>query len=258
MDDSFWGELERPDMGETSWQIGRCRIWARSAEDEWEIASRHVRTDEAISDVPVDELDWTRFVTVANDQVHVTPALPDRPVIVRPRSPIVILPGRWGRFFFRVPLWVRFVSQPGERQSTMAEIPTRQLASTWFGDLATGELCYAIEAPLQRRLEALELTQAFAACEVSVRNQSRERLRFERICVHVEHMRLFEADGSLWTNEVRVAFRGADQISQLTFLPRPPDRIGTVIRVCDPRIPPEANIIKRSFALIREIAGFSG
>lgn len=176
-------------------------------------------------------------------------------MIVRPAVPIVILPGRWGTFFFRVPLWIRFVSRAEERLTTMEEVPSRRLTSTWFGDMATGELCYAIEAPLERRLDDLEMSGAFAACEVTVRNTSRERLRFERICVHVEHMRLYEGADRLWTNEVRVSFRGADQVSQLTFLPRPPERAGDAETVSQPRIPPETGLIKRSFALIREIAG---
>jgi len=228
----------------------------RSSRDEWEIAYRHASVDEEIPDDGcVDDLPWSRFVTVADDRLKTAPALPDRPVIVRPASPIVILPGRWGRFFFRVPLWVRFMSQSGHRETMMEEIPTRRPASTWFGGLATGELCYAIEAPLQRELEQLELSEAFAACEVTIRNNSRERLRFERICVHVEHMRLYQAGSRLWTNEVRVGFRGADQVSQLTFEQRPPERAGDVVAVSEPRVPAESGLIKRSFALIREIAG---
>jgi len=256
MDESIWGELPPGPISCLTRQVGRCRLWARSSRDEWEIAYRHSPSDEAIPDEGcADDLTWSRYVTVADDRLKTVPALPDRPVIVRPAAPIVILPGRWGRFFFRVPLWVRFVSQSGHRQTTMEEIPTRRLASTWFGGLATGELCYAIEAPLQRELEQLELSEAFAACEVTVRNGSRERLRFERICVHVEHMRLYQADGRLWTNEVRVAFRGTDQISQLTFEQGPPERAGQADPVCEPRFPAESGIIKRSFALIREIAG---
>lgn len=250
-----WGTLLRPADGCVSRAIGRCRVWTRAAEDEWEIAVRHVQTDEEIPEEPTDDLSWTRYVTVANDRLQLSPALPDRPVVVRPAAPIVILPGRWGTFFFRVPLWIRFVSQPGEHATTMEEVPSRLLASTWFGELSTGELCYAIEAPLERHLEQLQMSEAFAACEVTVRNNSRERLRFERICVHVESMRLFHGADRLWTNEVRVAYRGSDQVSQLTFLPTPPDRAGRVQPVAEPRVPPEHSLLKRSFALIREIAG---
>lgn len=256
MEDSFWGEIPPGPIDCLSRQVGRCRLWTRSRRDEWEIAYRYSAVDEEIPDEECsDDLPWSRYVTVADGRLKTVPALPDRPVIVRPASPIVILPERWGRFFFRVPLWVRFVSQKGHRETTMEEIPTRRLASTWFGGIATGELCYAIEAPLQRELEELELSEAFAACEVTVRNSSRERLRFERICVHVEHMRLYQAGAQLWTNEVRVAFRGVDQVSQLSFEPGPPERAGDVVPVSEPRLPAESGIIKRSFALIREIAG---
>ncbi|MFW5784266.1 MAG: hypothetical protein ACOCY8_07095 [Spirochaetota bacterium] len=256
MNGSLWGPLDPSADGGVSRQIGRCRIWARAAEDEWEIAYVHTDRDEEIPE-STDEslLDWTRFVTVANDRLESVPALPDRAVVVRPASPIVILPGRWGRFFFRVPLWARFVSQPGVKRTIMEEIPSRRLASIWFGDMATGELCYAIEAPLQRSVDEIEMSDAFAACEVVVRNSSPERLRFERICVHVEHMRLFRAGARLWTNEVRVGFRGSDQVSQLTFLPRPPELASDATVVCEPRVPPEAHLLKRSFALIRQIAG---
>jgi hypothetical protein len=201
-------------------------------------------------------LTWTRYITTADDRVEVEPVLPDRPVVVRPASPIVILPGRWGRFFFRVPLWARFTSTAVGRRTPMAEVPSRKLASIWFGTIGSGELCYPIEAPLQRTVEQLELDPSFAVCEITIRNGSRERLQFERICVHVEYMRLYEAGSRLWTNEVRVVFRGSEQISQLTFLPGPPSSAQDAIEVTDSRIPPESDLLKRSFALIREITGF--
>lgn len=256
MDPSFWGQRIAPGDECRSWRIGRSLIRARTDADEWELAVEYGSDDEPLADTGCsDELEWTRYVTVAQDELTLTPALPDRPVVVRPATPIVILPGRWGRFFFRVPLWARFISHRGERESVMEEIPTRKLGSTWFGDIATGELCYVVEAPLERRLEQLVMGDAFAACEVSVRNNSRERLRFERICVHVEHMRLYRTTQRLWTNEVRVSFRGADQVSQLSFTSGPPERAGVSEEVAEPRVPPESGLIKRSFALIREIAG---
>ena len=255
MQSDLWGPIGRSAEG-ASWQVGRCRLWARSALDEWELAWRYRGDDEPIPDTVSDgDPGWTRYVTVADDKVETIPALPDRPVVVRPAVPIVILPGRWGTFFFRVPLWVRFVSRGGGRLATMEEVPSRQMTSTWFGDIATGELCYSIEAPLERRLEDLRMSDAFAASEVTVRNNSRERLRFERICVHVEHMRLYEGSDRLWTNELRVSFRGADQVSQLAFLPHPPAGAGEARPVTEPRVPPETGLLKRSFALIREIAG---
>ena len=252
MDSELWGPLSREDA---TWQIGRSRIWTRQREDEWEIASVSLPSDEVPGPEPTSDLTWTRIVTTPDDPVAAQPALPDRPVVVRPDRPMVILPGRWGRFFFRVPLWTRFVSLASGREATMEEIPSRSLASIWFGTIAGGELCYAIEAPLERTVEDLEIDHSFAICEVTVRNSSRERLRFERICVHVEYMSLFGSGDRLWTNEVRVAFRGAEQVSQLTFLPGPPSSVKDAWEVSPSRVPPESDLIKRSFALIREITG---
>jgi len=134
-------------------------------------------------------------------------------------------------------------------------MPTHKLQSTWFGDPVEGELCYTLESRLMREF-APDKDESLAVCEVTVQNQSKERLRFERICVHVESMRLFTANGQLWTNELKVAFTGADQISDLTFRPDPPERAKRPVEVSEPRVAPDSNILRRSFTIIREITGF--
>ena len=254
MKSTTWGPVQLSDRRCVQWRVGSVGLWARAFDDEWEIASSYDTSDLNSQDCPED-VAWTRFVTVANDGLFTQPALPDRPVVIRPQSPIVILPGRWGRFYFSVPLWVRFVSQPAGRSATMVEIPSQNLSSTWFGDMATGELCYAIDSRLLRRQPSMDANDAFGRCELEVRNGSRERLQFERISVHVEHMHLFETEDKFWTNQLRVVFKGADQVSQLTFLPHPPSVAGEARIVCQPRVALEKNILKRSFNLIREITG---
>jgi hypothetical protein len=254
MEKNVWGPMDLRDRECTHWRIGDVTLWARAYDDEWEIASSYGARVVDSGECPED-VSWTRYVTVAHDDLYTQPALPDRPVVIKPQSPIVILPGRWGRFYFSVPLWVRFVSQPAGRSVTMAEVPTQSLSSTWFGDIASGELCYAIGSRLLRRPPAMDDNEAFARCEVEVRNGSRERLQFERICVHVEHMHLFATEEKFWTNQLRVVFKGSDQVSQLTFLPRVPEVAGEARVVCEPREALEKNILKRSFNLIREITG---
>ena len=155
-----------------------------------------------------------------------------------------------------MPLWLRFVFRPEGREAVGAEVPTRKLSSTWFGDPAGGELCYSLEAPLRRGADAVAPDESYAVCEVEVRNLSPEPLAFERICVHVESMRLFSSGGRLWTNEVQVAFKGADQVSQLSFLPKPPASVRSPELVCDHRTPPDNSLLKRSFNFLREITGF--
>ena len=246
-----WGPLS-PGDDTAPRRAGRCWIWLRSAEDEWEVSWSYA--DEPPAEPPADTA-WTRYVSTEDDTLELAPALPNRPVVVRPDSPIVILPGRWGRFYIGVPLWIQFVSHPHGRRTVMEEIPSRKLAATWFGDPAGGEQCYAIESPLLRGLAGMAPDQTVAVCEVVVRNQSRERLQFERICVHVEYMRLFRTHDRFWTNEVRVTFKGVEQTSQLTFAAGPPSHVADPQPICEPRQPPESGLLKRSFNLIREIAG---
>ncbi len=258
MSSAIWGPLEIPAGDCFRREIGGVTLRVRVVEDEWLIASSYDELSGADSDgvsVDASELSWVRFVTVRNDDVYTQPALPDRPIVIRPRSPIVILPGRRGRFFFSVPLWVRFVSQPGGRVVTMVEVPTQNLSSTWFGDMETGELCYSVDSRLLRTMQETDVADAYARCEVEIRNGSRERLQFERICVHVEHMHLYAADGKFWSNQVSVVFKGAEQVSQLSYLPGPPKTEPTAEVVCEPREVLDMNIFKRSFNLIREITG---
>ena len=249
-----WGPLEISAGDCLRRDVGGVALRVRVVEDEWLIAFSY---DEASRGAAVDSsgLSWTRFVTVKNDDVFTQPTLPDRPVVIRPQSPVVILPGRRGRFFFSVPLWVRFVSSGGGRAITMVEIPTQNLSSTWFGDMETGELCYSVDSRLLRTMPEADADEAYARCEVEIRNGSRERLQFERICVHVQHMHLYAADGKFWSNQVRVVFKGSEQVSQLSYVPGPPKVSSVAEAVCEPREVLDRSIFKRSFNLIREITG---
>jgi hypothetical protein len=259
MSNQTWGALDAGEGELLRRDIGGVTLWVRASEDEWQIA--HVYADaqdladgEGAQD-DLSELKWTRFVTVKDDKVFTQPALPDRPVIVRPQAPIVILPGRWGRFYFSVPLFARFVSQPQGKQVPMVEIPTRLLSSTWFGDMVTGELCYTMDSRLLRTVPETDADDAYARCEMEIRNGSKERLEFQRLCVHVEHMHLYGAGGKFWSNQVRVVFKGSEQVSQISYLPGPPDTVTDAMVVCDPRQALDRNIFKRSFNLIREMTG---
>jgi len=249
----YWGPIAADVGAAVDRRIGGISVRARREADEWLLAHSYdsAEPDDLFADDPA----WTRYVTVAGDPLTLEPALPDRPVLIRPRSPIVILPGRWGRFYFSVPLWLRFVSESEGKQVTMTELPSQSLSSTWFGDMQTGELCYAIDSRLLRSAPDEDDDEAFARCEVEIRNSSPDKLQFERISVHVQYMNLYSSNGRFWSNKVEVLFKGADQVSQLSYRPDPPEQLTRPTKVCEPREVLDRNIFKRSFNLIREITG---
>lgn len=237
-----------------------CTVWARRFRDEWMIASQYDSeqspTDLARAEVfewP-EELEWTRYVTVDNDALEIVPALPDRAVVVRPMSPVTILPGRWARFYFTVPLWIRFVSHPPGKVETMCEIPSVALSSTWFGTPTAGDRCYALDSRLERSAVNLEMGLR-AVCSLVVRNTAREDLKFQRISIHVEHLRLFASQNRFWANEITVAFRGASEISNVSYAAAPAGEAAGAAQVAGPRVPFDRNLLKRSFSLFREITG---
>lgn len=166
-----WGIIEISPGECRRTKIGGVTVWTRVIEDEWQVAHEYIGADvglegaqESVVDDDLEHLDWTRYVTIKDDDVAIQPALPDRPVLLRPQSPIVILPGRWGQFYFSVPLWIRFVSGSGSGLSTMVEIPSQNLSSTWFGDMESGELCYSMNSRLLRSLPEADADEAFARC----------------------------------------------------------------------------------------------
>jgi len=136
----------------------------------------------------------------------------------------------------------------------MCEIPSVRLSDTWFGTPANGDLCYALDSTLERSSADLDIGLR-AVCSLILRNSAKEDLKFERIAVHVEHLKLFSADDRFWTNEITVAFRGTEEVSNVTYGTTPPSTVSGACRVSGPRQSFDRSLIKRSFNLFREIAG---
>lgn len=271
----LWGDIEIADGETRSWLAGAMQCHVRKIRDEWQIAfsgpgveqrdgagnpeiDRIDETDpppldaSTLTTPPPEDAAWVRYVSTGSDQLSLVPALPDLPVVVRPDAPIVLLPGRRGKFYFSIPVWLRLVSRSNGRDQTMHEEPIIGLSHIWFGDPSAGELCYSLDDPLVRDFSCLTEQSAAAICPLQVRNSSSEPLKFERICVHVEYLNLYQRDQSLWTNEVSVQFKGSDQVSQISISPRGPE--GTTL-LTRQRQPANRNLLKKSFNLLRQVTG---
>lgn len=250
-----WGPIEIAD-GETvtrRWSTIEWRL--RREQDEWRLTFRRIDVDpeeERAGESSEQEAEWVRYIGRVEDSLSVLPALPDRPVLVRPDSPIILLPGRQGRFYFSVPVWLRFLASREGKDQVVHEEPTDMLSNTWFGDPSAGELCYALDDPLLRSYETMETSQLEAVCPLIVKNGSAEPLNFERICVHAEFLNLYRGDRALWTNEVTVQFKGADHASQVSMSPKTPS--GTTL-ITGRRLAANRSFIRKSFNLLRQVTG---
>ncbi len=253
------------------WRLGPCRFWIERREGEWRIAfedaapeapgrSRPARAAAEIaagvSAMPPGDLAWLRFITGSGEEILIRPALPDRPVIVRPRSPVAILPGRSARFFVRIPTWVSIIAASGERRTMLIQRPVVRLSNTWFGEPDNGELCYAFASPLAASPAETMPTPFTVVCPITIRNETAGPLDFQRLCVRVQYLSLYAGAENLATNEVVFHFHGADQSSQITFHEEPPDFERDVRRISGPQVSPSKNLIQKSFEYIKSLTTY--
>ena len=250
----MWGAIEIRPEENSQFDFKHVKIFLQRLYDEWRFAYKHRESETA--DCSPKEEDWIRLVSTTDETLELSPVLPDRPLVIRPESPLSIFPKRYASFFVALPVWYRFTAVSAKGRTNLIDIPSRVLSNTWFGDPSGGELCYSLDAQLRRASTLQEDRETVVTCSLAVRNGSEEKLNFERICAHVENLSVFEDDeGRLWTNEIKVLFKGTEQISQLTIQNRPPTDISTARKIAIPRETTNKNILRRSFVFFRQITG---
>ena len=238
-------------------------VWLKRSGEDWYLVSRISEKQSnpaALREirgrrVPRD-LDFTRWVVGREaDIVQFIPAMPGRPIVVRPASVLKVPADRDALFFTSIPVWVRVIAgAPGG--ITLCELPSLILSNTWFGDSTAGELCYALRTRAVRTLEEIETRADSAICPIRVRNLAPRELNFERLCVRVEHLSVFQGPHQLWTNELEVKFQGEEQSSQVTIGRKAPDYTEGLTKVCEARQPVEKTLLKQSFSFLRSLSGF--
>lgn len=259
----LWNPLEV--RLERTYRASLCTIqlWVKRSQADWYVAHRPAAAElpaSGLQPVPAAEeprdAEWVRWVAGQEEPtVHLVPALPDRPVVLRPRHPLNVPRGRSVLFFVNIPLWVRVLTGP--RPGTpLTEIPTIALSNSWFGAPTSGELCYALKTKALRNLEEVSNHPYMVTCPVSVENQAPSDLEFQRLCVRVEHLHVYRGQRRLWTNQVEVVFKGEDLVSQINIRRYAPVFEQTSERLCPAREPVDHSLLKKSFSFLRAITGF--
>jgi len=233
-------------------------------DDELHVASKRDTDSEAArganpprpvdGEVPEDAA-WRRWV-VGRDpgEFRLLPVMPDRPVVARPDTPIEILPGQEAVFFVSIPVFVRVVAGEG-KGATVCEEPTVILSNTWFGEPVGGELCYSLQTRARREASDGDALVHRAVCAIRASNASAEPLSFERLCIRAPHLKTFDSESQLWTNGVRVTFRGEDHGSHVDYDEDPLRDRGVGELLSEPRDPVTRGLIRRSFVSLRSLTG---
>ena len=238
-------------------------VWLKRSGEDWYLASR--KSDKQTDPSPLREITGSRIPkdlsfgrwVVGGDAVTVqfVPAMPDRPIVVRPALALKVPAGRDALFFTSIPVWVRVIAGSPEGIA-LCELPTLTLSNTWFGEPTAGELCYALRTRAVRSLEEIETRAYTAVCPITVRNRAPKELNFERLCVRVEHLNVYQGPDRLWTNELEVRFQGEEQSSQVTIGRGAPDFTGELVKICEARQQADKTLFAQSFSVLRSLTGF--
>jgi len=201
--------------------MGSLCLYARTNENDWQVGISRGdpytdREFHLLEDPAPEGTSWRRIGSLDNlPELAVKPAFPNRPIVVRPEVPYTLLPGEKVHFFVGVPIWISLVSPDN---LPLVTEPIQVLSNTWFGSPTDGELCYAMRTLARREGESLDFGAWRVVCPVRVRNQTKEKLLFERLCLRVQYLDIYlEPDKGLWANESSVIVRGDEAWSRIAY-----------------------------------------
>jgi len=257
----LWGSRPVPAEGETQrLDIGPLILWLRAEDGELWIT--HTRAAGAVEpeDSRLSDAEWRRWALPEEQRyLHLSPVFPDRPLVVKPEHAFTLLRRARARFYLRVPAWVRVevMDRPGGRRVFLTEIPTAQLSETWWGDVREGELAYWLTTTGRRQLAPELFDTHLVITAVQLDNLSEDDLQVERLSLRVEHLSIYEKDGWLWAEEVRVEYHGEDEGTEIYMDDVPPPEAAGAREISPARV--QGRSFKaRTFARLRALSGWGG
>ncbi|MGA0368894.1 MAG: hypothetical protein ACO3N7_05530 [Kiritimatiellia bacterium] len=207
--------------------LGDLSLFWKIKEGDWIVGTRRDAAAaegsgfKFLSEPEPEGVDWRRLASVDEiPRIQLQPAFPNRPVVVRPEFPYTLVPGERVNIFVGVPVWLSLTTPQG---LLLWEEPVHRLSNTWFGTPTDGELCYAMRTLARREGENLDFGPERIICPVRIRNQTKEIISFERLCLRVQYLNIYETSRKgLWANESSVMMRGDVTGSRVAFASKAP------------------------------------
>ena len=262
---SPWGETAFAEGDCLRWRVGPLGFWVRRTPMEWQVAERHYETEglaiaEWLPSAPEDAA-WTRWAAGSVlPPVRVRPVLPDRPVVVRPAQPFRILKGGVAKIYVRTPVWVRVELATEPEPLEITDLATVRLSNTWFGSLFEGVLCYWTETAARRSLKGVVSRPHLVTTPMVIHNAVEEEMPIEKICLHTQHLAVYEAGGALWTSEVKLERSDPDPTKPDRFdiSDGPPEEAPGATLLSAAREKPRGGVLASAFGLLSALPGLGG
>ncbi len=244
----IWGKIPLKINSDVELQIQNTRLLLSSADDVllFKLAGDHENMEEIMP---------SRLVGKTRE-FSILPALPDRPLVVKPKHNLTILPETTFKFYVYLPVTVQLYAGIVKPENKVLEHSPTKLSSTWFGEPNDGELCYALYTSFDTEIHEDKMRNEFVICPVEISNHSKEMLEVKRLAVRGIHLKIYANKHLMITNKVKIGYNGFDTLSDVQFSKSPTTSIPDLKQIAAAREPENSTMFKRSFQLIRHITQF--
>lgn len=253
----WWGRYQVTLGSATQFRIGPLLLTLQRRDNEWRVLEErqphnHVHEVEVTPELPLEtaaeDATVRRFgVGHDGDGVELSPVMPDRPVVTRPKQPVVVPSDEEVTMYFGAPLWVRLREADGKR--LLADVPvTRPKSTFWGANTREGQLCYAARTHGRLTMRDADTLPHRVMTSVRIVNRSTTPLSIERLHLPVAALSIYFAeDGRLWTDSVTLQRDADEEFAELSVEDRPCDAAKGAKRVGEAREVRGANVMVRAF-----------
>lgn len=240
--------------------LGELKILVKKSGKEWLIKS-DINTDYsgnefATTQENLPESDCKVIISDKNNGLSILPALPDKPLVIRPEMELKLQPKSSIQLKLQIPVWVQLYHGSIKTENRIHEESTKALSKTWIGEPDNGLLAYALRInPLVQSDEATEGAN-YASCLMKISNESTSILDFQRLLLHVDQLTIYINQDKLYTNNVHVKFKGENAISDLHYSSNKPEFVENARKISDPRNSEMRSALRRSFYFIKSLTQY--
>jgi len=248
---SIWDPLPMGTNKPVTLSYGPCKLYCSRRGNDLLVRETRDESEEESKKDHFSENQYRRYAfEVPVEKIQVLPAPPDRPLVVRPRHPLVLSPGSRIDFFVSVPIDLRIRILAKSKDAFLERIRTELLSDTWFGDTADGVLSYALKSSARREVtELVQRKENRAICSLHIDNESSIPLKCEKFCLRLQYCGMWEDPTGLWFSPVYMRYRGAEQLTAIEYKQESPANTSHAKKITEPELKETQSLLRRTFGI---------
>ncbi|WP_163708241.1 DUF432 domain-containing protein [Mangrovibacterium lignilyticum] len=219
---TIWGKYEGKAAQIIRCEGGYCALQMEHLPGGWLI--RQEKKAEIAAQLIVDQStavqslsDAQIYQTGRSAVLHILPAMPPKPVVLRSNKKVSIRPHQTLRIYLAVPLYIQLYYKQVENDNLLCDYETERLSDTWFGEPDSGTPAFTVGSRFGLQPEELAVQQHEIIVPVNIHNASTQLLDLQRLLIHVELMNLYQLGDKLVADMGTIEFKGQEQVGHVNF-----------------------------------------